>query len=119
MECAEFVGREKHLMFRVTVIAAEVQVCNRRFEALHNAEYYFEEQADNFFNDNGIQIRLEQRDEGCWITVKKAPGRRTHSRRPYENDQMNDLQGAAQGSSVHVSCDDGTNPPEMEIPPWP
>jgi hypothetical protein len=82
MKRAEFVGKDKQLMFRVTVIAAEVQVCSRRFDALHNAEYYFEEQADNFFNDNGIQIRLEQRDEGCWITVKKAPGRRTHFRRP-------------------------------------
>ena len=116
-------------MFRVTVIAAEVQVCSRRFEALHNAEYYFEEQADNFFNDNGIQIRLEQRDEGCWITVKRAPGRRTHFRRPYENEQMEDLQGEVhdsscvedqpQGLSLHVNCDGGTNQPKMAIPPRP
>jgi hypothetical protein len=64
-------------MFRVTVFAANLRVRNERFESQDSAEHYFEKQADSFFNDYGVHVDLEQREDGCWIRVKTSAGRRS------------------------------------------
>jgi hypothetical protein len=77
-------------MFRVTVFAANVQVRNERFESQDGAEDYFEKQADSFFNDYGVHVDLEQRENGPWVRIKTSAGRRT----PFPVTEARTLKGA-------------------------